>query len=66
MFTRFSIHFSEEEMEALRTIADAEMRGIREQVRFLVTQELIRRKFLKENNIPVNVVGEEVANELTK
>lgn len=48
--TRISIPMSIEEREALRHLAQQEMRDPREQVRYLVQQELVKRGILVETN----------------
>lgn len=48
--TRISIPVSIEEREALRCLAQLEMRDPREQVRYLLQQELFKRGILIEMN----------------
>ena len=42
MLTRVTLCLSELELNALRALAEREMRGLREQARFLVCAELLR------------------------
>ena len=46
IMTRLLIYLSDEEKTALQAIANREMRGLREQTRLIVRQELERRGLL--------------------
>jgi hypothetical protein len=48
---RFQVTFTQEEANALYKLSEQRFRSIRDQVRFLVIQELIREKLL-ENKVP--------------
>jgi hypothetical protein len=47
MLTRVTLCLTEPELDALRTVAEREMRGLREQARFLVCTELQRLGLLE-------------------
>ena len=46
MMTRIQVYLSDEERKALQEIAENEMRGLREQIRFVLHQDLARRGLL--------------------
>jgi hypothetical protein len=59
MITRISIPVSVEEREALRRLARQEMRDPREQVRYLLQQELVKRGILdKTNSSAVHILAD--------
>lgn len=43
MLTKLTIFLSDKEREALQVISDLEMRGLREQARFIIHQDLVHR-----------------------
>lgn len=58
MTTRFQISFAENEADALARLAYSEMRDPREQVRWIVCQELKRLGLLPDENAPGESDGE--------
>ena len=48
MITRLQILFSEDELNALQQLANEEMRELRNQIRFVIHQDLKRRGHIRE------------------
>ena len=46
MMPKFTIQISEDELRALKTVADGELRDFRDQARLIIRSELERRGFL--------------------
>ena len=56
MIVRIRIVLSEDEVSVIQELAEKELRPLKEQIRYLLRQELQRRRLLPEAEIPVLAV----------
>ncbi len=56
MIVKIRIVLSEDEVSVIQELAEKELRPLKEQIRFLLRQELQRRRLLPEVEIPVLAV----------
>jgi hypothetical protein len=56
MYRKLIIPLSQKEQEALQKVADGEMRGLADQARFLVRQELEKRGLIEQPTIKSNTL----------
>lgn len=56
MIVRIRIVLSEDEVSEIQELAEKELRPLKEQIRYLLRQELQRRRLLPEAEIPILTV----------